>query len=413
MARPDDDVLPALVVSDLHLGTASGIDVLRAPGAARERLLAALDGIGRLVLAGDLLELRHAPAAVVLERARDLLTAIGARLGPDAEVVLLAGNHDHRMVRPWIERRRLAGGALGVADDADPAAVSEIATAVADALGAGGTGGPRVRVSYPGVWLVAPRADGGGGVYVTHGHYQDALWRIPTIERLVAGVVARAQRTTLDELAAPEDFERLLQPAYGWMDGMAEYARSRAVSASQRTSAGVWGHLRDGRGWRGRATRIGVPAAVRMLRRAGLGDLEHRITPETLRIAGTRGMARMLDALGVRPDHAIVGHLHRAGPLPDDAPWEWRLEGGGQLWNSGCWVHAGELLSGEGRDSPYWPGRAVRVDEDGRPRVLGLLDDLEDPWEGQRRPTAVRLDEDDGLLPPADQAPVGPVPLDD
>ncbi|WP_320672759.1 hypothetical protein [Patulibacter defluvii] len=400
---------PTLVVSDLHLGTASGIDVLRAPGAARERLLAALDGVGRLVIAGDLLELRHGPAATILDRARELLGAIGRRLGPEGEVVLLAGNHDHRLVRPWIERRRQQRIALGTADLAAPDEVSPIASAIAGALG-----GPRLRIAYPGAWLLPPGADGGGGVYVTHGHYQDALWRMPTIERLIAGVVARAQRTTLDELRAPEDFERLLTPGYGWMDGMAEYARGRAVSASQRTSAGVWEHLREGRGWRGRATRIGVPAAVRTLRRAGLGDLEHRITPETLRIAGLRGMARMLDALAIRADHVIAGHLHRAGPLPGDAAWEWRLEHGGQLWNAGCWVHANDLVSGSGPDSPYWPGRAVRVEPDGGVRLLRLLDDLADPWAGQSRPApAVDPGGGGGLVAPADQSPVGPLPLDD
>ncbi len=46
----------SLVVSDLHLGSITGRDVLRAP-AALERLLEALDGVDRLVLLGDVVEL--------------------------------------------------------------------------------------------------------------------------------------------------------------------------------------------------------------------------------------------------------------------------------------------------------------------------------------------------------------------
>jgi hypothetical protein len=40
-----------LVISDLHLGSRNGVDVLRRP-AARDALLEALDGVDRLVLLG-------------------------------------------------------------------------------------------------------------------------------------------------------------------------------------------------------------------------------------------------------------------------------------------------------------------------------------------------------------------------
>jgi len=58
-----------LVVSDLHLGARTGVDVLRRP-AARAALLERLDGVGRLVLLGDTLELRHGPLREALEAAR-------------------------------------------------------------------------------------------------------------------------------------------------------------------------------------------------------------------------------------------------------------------------------------------------------------------------------------------------------
>ena len=45
-----------LIVSDLHLGLRSGVEVLRRPEPLA-RLLQALDGVDRLVLLGDVLEL--------------------------------------------------------------------------------------------------------------------------------------------------------------------------------------------------------------------------------------------------------------------------------------------------------------------------------------------------------------------
>lgn len=366
---------PTLVVSDLHLGSGSGADVLRAPGVARDRLLAALDGVERLVVAGDLLELRHAPPREILDRARPALRALGERLGPDRQVLLLAGNHDHRLVRPWLDHQRMLDRPLAVTNELAPADVSEIAVAVAEALAPA-----EVRIAYPAAWLVTPSA-ASGGVLVSHGHYMDALWRIPTVERLAAGLVARIHGSGTEDLRDPDGFERLLGPAYGWMDGLADHAVGHGVSASQRTSAGIWEHLNDRSSWRGRMLRTGLPRAIRLLGRAGIGEFEGQLTPEALRIAGTRAIASVAGRLDVHPDHLIVGHSHRAGPQPGDAAWEWRLDDGGHLHNSGCWVHDGTLLSGsDPTASPYWPGRAIRIDADGVPRLLGLLDDVRDPF---------------------------------
>ncbi len=64
------------VISDLHLGAGSGVDMLRhAP--IRDRLAEALDGVDRLVLLGDVIELRDRPLHESLERAAPALAAIG------------------------------------------------------------------------------------------------------------------------------------------------------------------------------------------------------------------------------------------------------------------------------------------------------------------------------------------------
>jgi 3',5'-cyclic AMP phosphodiesterase CpdA len=107
-----DAVPPTLVVSDLHLGSDAGTDLLREPGPAQDALLGALPGVARLVIAGDLLELRHAPPRTILERAAPFLGRLGSALGPDAEVLLLPGNHDHRVVRAWLHELRLQGRPL-------------------------------------------------------------------------------------------------------------------------------------------------------------------------------------------------------------------------------------------------------------------------------------------------------------
>lgn len=371
-----DAVPTTLVVSDLHLGSGSGSDLLRHPGPAQDALLGALEGVDRLVIAGDLLELRHAPPRTILERAAPFLGRLGAALGTDTEVLLLPGNHDHRIVRPWLHELRLAGETLPLTGAVPAADASPLAAGIADALrGPAGGAGPHLTVGYPAAWLVPPPSSGTGGVLVTHGHYVDALWRMPTFERLSAGLAARSHGVTEADLRTPDDFERVLSPGYGWMDALADHAAGTRVGASQRASAGVWERLNDRGSWSGRGLRLAVPRVVGALRRAGIDGLEDRLTPETLRLAGLRGMDRVAARLGVRPAHLIVGHTHRAGPLPGDAAWEWRLEqGGGRLWNTGSWVHAGNAPGGaeHGPGTPYWPGRAVRIDAGGVPDLIDL-----------------------------------------
>src|SRR4051794_41585987 len=92
-----------IVVSDLHLGARTGVDVLRRP-AARAALLERLDGVDRLVLLGDTLELRHGPVREALAAARPVLGAIGAAMA-GGEGVLVPRNHDHPLLPPWLQGR--------------------------------------------------------------------------------------------------------------------------------------------------------------------------------------------------------------------------------------------------------------------------------------------------------------------
>ena len=93
-----------VLISDLHLGATSGHDVLRRP-AMRERLLEAIERVDaeRIVLLGDIVELRDGPLGESLLEAREFFRAVGAAFA-GKDVVLVPGNHDHRLLGSWLER---------------------------------------------------------------------------------------------------------------------------------------------------------------------------------------------------------------------------------------------------------------------------------------------------------------------
>jgi hypothetical protein len=93
-----------VVVSDLHLGSRSEADVLRRR-APRDKLVERVEGADRLVLLGDTIELRQGPAREAMAVAQPVLEELGGALGKGGEVILVAGNHDHALVAPWLERR--------------------------------------------------------------------------------------------------------------------------------------------------------------------------------------------------------------------------------------------------------------------------------------------------------------------
>src|SRR5204863_408580 len=83
-------------------------------------------------------------AEAALADARPALQALGAALGPERHVLLVAGNHDHRLVAPWLERRRAQSPPLAADERVSPAAASGVAETVAGWLAPA-----RVEVAYP------------------------------------------------------------------------------------------------------------------------------------------------------------------------------------------------------------------------------------------------------------------------
>lgn len=343
-----------LVVSDLHLGARTRVDVLRRP-AAIEALARAAGGADRTVLLGDVLELRHGPARESLAVAEPALRALGEAAG---EVVLVAGNHDHRLVRPWLEAR----GATAVApplrlDEELPADATPSIERIAEMLAPA-----RLEVRYPGVWL---RED----VFATHGHQLDVLTTVPAFERLGIGAIARIWGTPLPERATADDFEAKLAPLYSLLDALAE---RKGPGVPAKGSVRAWELLnKDGRRpWKGALAAPLVLLAIAAVNRAGIGPVEAEFTGVALRRAGVLGMREALRRLGIDAPHVLFGHTHRAGPRRGDDLAEW-----GPLLNTGCWVHEPTFTKG-GPGSPYWPGRAAIVDDEGPPRLVGLLDDV-------------------------------------
>ena len=357
-----------LVISDLHLGASPGADVLAHP-AAIDALRHRLDGIDRLVLLGDTLELRQGPARLALGHAEPIMRAIGDALAPGSEVVLVPGNHDHAIAAGWLDwrGRRDAPRALALEERVGADKASWIAKRLMGFLAPA-----TVEVAYPGLWL---RED----VYATHGHYLDAHVAIPTIERLAAGLMARMVGAIPDP-ATPDDYEAVLAPIYALCHASAQRAGDGRGAIGTRSAVGTWQKLAGtgrARGLRSRALSVPFRLGVAAANRAGLGPVQPQIGVEDLRAAALLAIGEVARHIRVAPAHLIFGHTHRTGCLPSDDPREWRTPGGTQLHNTGNWVFATTFMTrGPRPDGPYWPGGAIVLDDAGPPRLERLLADV-------------------------------------
>ena len=371
-----------LIVSDLHLGGLSGIDLLRRPE-LRAALLDELEGIDRLVLLGDVLELRHGPPHDALVASRSFFEDVGRVLGGDRELVVSAGNHDHLMVCTWLDARALREPdpePLGLEQRFDPAEASPMLTRIAQWAAP-----TRVIVAYPGLWV---RPD----VYATHGHFLDAHLTVPTLERIGVGVMGRLLERPPGALTDVEGYESVTAPIYAWRDAITRYASAgpvlnglatarawRALSSSRngtgrQSASGVRRMLRSARVTASRAAiKRGFPLMVAGLNRAGFGPVNADISRTELRRSGLRAMGEVAARLDLGDAYVVFGHTHRAGPFPEDPASEWRGREGARLVNSGCWTYDSVFLTPTPGESPYWPGTCVLVEDTGPPVLKRLL----------------------------------------
>jgi UDP-2,3-diacylglucosamine pyrophosphatase LpxH len=327
-----------LIISDLHLGGLFFRGVLTRAEPLNQ-LLDALDGIDRLVLLGDTVELAERRPNRAMEVAAPVLKEIGRRLGPDREVVIVPGNHDFKLAYEWV---KATGDALRLCHEVPIDASPELARVVSLLAPA------RITVRYPGVWL---RDD----VFATHGHYLDVHLR-PVSSY---GYARRAVRRQLPHnRASPADYERARRR---------ELARRRAASrGSRRTVAELAGLVRY-------TTSHQIKAH---LLRPGLSPVTATLLNAQMLRSGMPALAYSIERLGVDAEWVIFGHLHRLGPLADDDAAVWAPGAGARLVNTGSWLWEPLVVHRAHPPHPYWPGGAVLLQDDAPPRAVGLLDGL-------------------------------------
>jgi UDP-2,3-diacylglucosamine pyrophosphatase LpxH len=307
-----------LVISDLHLGQRGGVSVLERP-APLAVLLEALVEYDRLVLLGDIVELQDAHASHSVAVAEPILREIAERMGPQKQLLMVPGNHDHGLVGEWARGR----GAALEREDVVPVDASPLLAKVASWLEA-----TRLEIRYPGVWL-------GEGIWATHGHYLNHFLRP------VSSVGLRLRPRVRPQ--TPAAFEQL----------------------SKRASKPP---MREGlppERWLDRhvPTQL-APLTTRVL---GAQMVRHAIP----------AFAESTRALSVEAEWIIFGHVHRRGPRGGDDLDRWRDKlSGARLLNTGSWRYEPVVTRGQRPSSAYWPGGAVSIGDDGVPRSIGLLDGL-------------------------------------
>ena len=348
------------ILSDTHLGSVGGEDVLRDPG-IRARLWEEISRADRIVLLGDTVELRDLPLDRALEAARPFFSELGEAAG-NAEVLLVPGNHDNRFAESLLDSAKLeSAGTLGLEQQGGPddAALQQLD---------GWLGGGRLAVAYPGVWL---RED----TYATHGHYLDCHLTIPRAESIGANLLMRLSSRPPDP-ARPADYESALRPLYGLIYGLAQ-AENTVAGGASRLSETAWDYMRSGSRSNGhgigrRVARGAVPVAVWTVNRLLRSNFESDLSPQAITRSSIAAAGEMVRRLRVGAEHVICGHTHRGGPREGED--DWPLPDGGQLHNTGNWVFTRALHRASREPGPYWPGTVTWLEDTGDPRRVRLLD---------------------------------------
>lgn len=328
-----------LVISDLHLGARLGHDVLTRP-APLARLLEELDRVDRLVLLGDVVELMEGRPAQAMAKAEPVIRAIGRRLRGGSEVIVVPGNHDLPLIRPWIraDPRRLTIE-TPVPPDATPR-LAQLLQWLAPA---------DVRVRYPGVWLDER-------TWATHGHYLDRHLLPESSYGISRGLFGGLPSGP----ALPANYEHVHRLSLGPFKRFLP----RIVAALLDDAADLL-----------RASTM--PSVRRHVLNRRLAPLTSALLALQMRRASIPVTAHIAARLGVHADWLIFGHVHRLGPLPGDEPEHWRGgPDGPSLLNTGSWCYEPLLVHRATLPHPYWPGGGVVLEDRAEPRAVSLLEGL-------------------------------------
>jgi Calcineurin-like phosphoesterase len=333
-----------LVISDLHLGARLQHGVLTWPEPQR-RLLEALDGVDRLVLLGDSVELLEGRPNQAMTVAQPVFEGIGRRLTREREVIVVPGNHDRELVGAWLATQ---GPGLrtdaAVPLDATPA-LAHLASWLSPA---------RLRVHYPGVWL-------SHRVWATHGHYLDRHLLPVSAFGIARGLLGRLPR----EGATPIDYERAGGLSLTRLEALLTRRLPRPLAALVEDLAEL---LRA-------AT---MPRVPKRLFHREMAPLLAAVLGLQMRRASIPALVRVVRSLGVEADWVLFGHVHRLGPLDGDRLSQWQGNGGRpRVANTGSWTYEPLLLHRAAPLHPYWPGGAVLLEDDNDPRPVALLGDVD------------------------------------
>ena len=311
-----------------------------------EALLAALEGVERLVLLGDTVELLEGRPRQAMDVAEPVLRALGSRLGGSAEVIVVPGNHDRALVRPWVlEHDATMGLDTAVPIDAAPA-LAQLASWLEAGAGCAST-----------TRACGSRRASGRPTATTS--TATCSPRPPTASR--AGCSAACRATA----PSPADYERAGGPSATRLEALMTRWLPRPLAVLTDELADV---LRA-------ATMPGGPR--RALGRR-LAPIAERTLGTQMRRASIPALARVVHRLGVGAEWVVFGHVHRCGPLAGDDPRQWRGPGGSpSIANTGSWVYEPLLLHHVSAPHPYWPGGAIRLRDGGAPEAIGLLDHLD------------------------------------
>ena len=275
------------------------------PGPLRAVLLA-IDGVDRLVLLGDTVELARGAPSRRWQSPQPVLRAVGARLGARA-------GGDRRPRQP----RRRPGAGLGRGPGARRSTADRrrAARRQSGAVRAGPLAGAGAGASahYPGVWLAE-------GVWATHGHYLDRHLLPESAFGIARGLLGRLPRdgARADRLRAraPPVAGRRCQVAATPAGGAAR-GRRRACCAPRRC----------------RGVRAGCCTAVRAADRALLGAQMRRASIPALGPRRPPPRRR-------RRARSCSATSTGSGRWPPTTPAQWRgpAAGRGSL-NTGSWVY--------------------------------------------------------------------------
>lgn len=295
-----------------------------------------LEHVDHLVLLGDSIELRDGPLADALASAAPFFDDLGRSLA-GRRVTIVAGNHDHQLAWPWLERRaEQAAGPLGLEHLSRPCPGDPLAR-LARSMPA-----VELVLAYPGLRV---RPD----IYATHGHYLDCHNQVATFECLARAVSERLIARGHRGYRTPDDYELVLAPVYRAIYRLAQSRRVPRLAVAAKALVRAWENAAGYRGHQGFTSRGGAR------RRPGVG-----------------AMAEVVDRLGIEARYVIFGHLHRPGPLGGDAQ-GWMTRSETQLVNTGSWLHEPAYLGATAAESPNWPGTYVLVREEGPPELRQVL----------------------------------------